>query len=339
MKRLLLPALLLLLVPAGAVGAPTDGATDAPFTVWTKHDAVADGKQQYTEQVAALVAAHPAIVTKRVIGTSVFGREIIALRVTRDPAANRPAVLYVAMQHGDEWLAGETCRRTLDYVVENDGLATSAGQRVTQLIDTTELWFVCVANPDGNEYTFTPGNRRWHKNLRDTPPLGAIEKDDGVDLDRNFPARFALDDEGSSGSPEALDFRGPSAGSEPETDAFTDFADDIDPMFIKSDHAGGGTLLYPQTFQADTASADEPLFACAGRRQVLAGDRRPRARAGRGRRHRQRGPGDVGVRVGGRAAVRRRRHRAGGVPGLRGADRPGVPRPPRLRAGAGRARF
>ena len=37
---------------------------------------------------------------------------------TGDDIAERPAVLYNAMQHAREWLAGETCRRTLDYFVE-----------------------------------------------------------------------------------------------------------------------------------------------------------------------------------------------------------------------------
>ena len=34
-------------------------------------------------------------------------------------------------------------------------------------MNTRELWFVCVNNPDGYEYTFTPGNRLWRKNMAD----------------------------------------------------------------------------------------------------------------------------------------------------------------------------
>ena len=86
---------------------------------------------------------------------------------TGSDIAGRPAVLYNAMQHAREWLAGETCRRTLDYFVTNYGKGTSAGVEVTKLVDSTELWFVCVNNPDGYEYTFTPGNRLWRKNLAD----------------------------------------------------------------------------------------------------------------------------------------------------------------------------
>ena len=83
------------------------------------------------------------------------------------------------MQHAREWLAGETCRRTLDFFVDNYGQTgtrstttatrsrTCSAETVTALVDTRELWFVCVSNPDGYEFTFTPGNRLWRKNMRD----------------------------------------------------------------------------------------------------------------------------------------------------------------------------
>ena len=40
-------------------------------------------------------------------------------------------------------------------------------------LDTTELWFLPVANPDGYDFTFTAGNRLWRKNLRDNNGDGA----------------------------------------------------------------------------------------------------------------------------------------------------------------------
>ena len=39
---------------------------------------------------------------------------------------------------------------------------------VTKLLETTQLWFVPVMNPDGYQYTFqSPDTRLWRKNLRD----------------------------------------------------------------------------------------------------------------------------------------------------------------------------
>ena len=63
------------------------------------------------------------------------------------------------MQHAREWLAGETCKRTLLYFTSNyDTTPDNAVEaEVTELVNTRELWFMCVNNPDGYEFTFTPG--------------------------------------------------------------------------------------------------------------------------------------------------------------------------------------
>jgi murein tripeptide amidase MpaA len=257
-----------------ALAAPTDGATDAAFDVWTKYDAVAaDGKEQYTEQYARILAQFPGIAAKRVTGTTYNGRDIVALQITKNATgadiAGRPAVLYNALQHAREWLAGETCRRTLDYFVSNYGKGTSAGIEVTRLVDTTELWFVCVNNPDGYEFTFTPGNRLWRKNLRDNPGNGlngVITDGDGVDPNRNFSSNWGRDDDGSSPREESETYRGPSPASEPETKAMEALFDAIHPVFQKNDHSAAELLLYPQGFQQDTPTADHEIFT------ALAGD-------------------------------------------------------------------
>src|SRR4051794_37817711 len=128
---------------ASAVAAATAGASDKAYKVWTKYDAVEEAgtetdpdKEQYTEEYARLVAEHPGLVAKRVTGTTYGGREIVALQVTKGATGSdipgRPAVLYNAMQHAREWLAGETCRRTPAYFVDNYGKTTSAGPEVTK---------------------------------------------------------------------------------------------------------------------------------------------------------------------------------------------------------------
>jgi hypothetical protein len=137
---------------------------------------------------------------------------------------------------------------------------------VTQLVDTTELWFVCVNNPDGYEYTFTPGNRLWRKNLRDNDSNGIIGIGDGVDPNRNFSSNWGRDDEGSSPDPDSETYRGPSPASEPETTSMQALFGEIHPVFQKNDHTAAELLLYPQGFQQDTPSADHEIFT------ALAGD-------------------------------------------------------------------
>ena len=132
-----------------------------------------------------------------------MGRDIVALKVTQNAKTRtdntRPAVLYNAMQHAREWLAGETCKRTLNYFTSNYGKTTPDGVIATELVNTRELWFVCVNNPDGYEYTFTPGNRLWRKNMADNNGNGVLgEPVDGVDPNRNHATHWGFDNEGSS---------------------------------------------------------------------------------------------------------------------------------------------
>ena len=94
--------------------------------------------------------------------------------------------------------------------------------RVTDLLNTTEVWVVPVGNPDGYQYTFT-NERLWRKNLRDNDGDGEITIADGVDLNRNFESHWGLDEEGSSGIPSSGTYRGIAPNSEPETQAVVKF--------------------------------------------------------------------------------------------------------------------
>ena len=105
-------------------------------------------------------------------------------------------------------------RRNLHHFVDNYG----RNSQVTRLVNSRELWFVLVANPDGYDFTFSD-ERLWRKNLREQNGQPGIQEGDGVDPNRNFPNRWNYDDEGSSTSLFSETYRGPGAASEPETQA------------------------------------------------------------------------------------------------------------------------
>jgi zinc carboxypeptidase/immune inhibitor InhA-like protein len=247
-----------------AQASPYTGS-DAQWTVWTRYDRVpGDGKEQYLEQYDRL--AQKSIVKREVIGKTYLGRDIVALKVTKNAKHtrdnSRPAVLYNALQHAREWLAGETCRRSLDYFV--DGYGTD--EQVTRLVNTRELWFVCVNNPDGYEYTFTAENRLWRKNMADNDGDGIRgEANDGVDPNRNFPESWGMDNEGSSPDFPSETYRGPGPASEPETKAMLKLFKAVDFKFEKNDHTAAELLLYPQGNQIFTRTPDHSIFtALAG---------------------------------------------------------------------------
>ena len=199
------------------------------------------------------------------LGKTEWGRDIIAMQVTRNATGadnGKPAVLYNAMQHAREWLAGETCKRTLDYFTRLYG----KDRQVTRLVNERQLWFVCVSNPDGYEFTFTPGNRLWRKNLHEQNGTPGIQNGDGVDPNRNFPVNWGLDDEGSSPDLASETYRGASAASEPETKAMLKLWEMVPFAFQKNDHTAAELILYPQGWQQYTPAADDPIF------RALAGD-------------------------------------------------------------------
>ena len=144
------------------------------------------------DEFERLAAEHPAITKLVTIGETHQGQDIVALKVTRRAAqlrdGRRPAVLYVGAQHAREWITPEMVRRLAHHVI--DGYGTDPA--LTELVDSTELWFVPVANPDGYDHSFTPGNRNWRKNLRDNNRDGRVNVGDGVDLNRNFPHEVVL---------------------------------------------------------------------------------------------------------------------------------------------------
>jgi hypothetical protein len=220
-----------------------------------------DGPGGLHAEIDALAAAHPDLVRTEVVGHSVQGREIIAVRVTGGvssvPDGARPAVLYIALQHAREWISGEVTRRFLRSLVEGYGVDPDT----TSLLDNSELWFLPVANPDGYEYTFEPGHRLWRKNTADNDGDGKLTPEDGVDINRNLPDHWAYAPMGASNVRADQTYRGRAAASEPETQALVALASRLRPRFIVNYHSFGRLLLYPIGWQEQTPTADQPIYA------------------------------------------------------------------------------
>jgi hypothetical protein len=211
------------------------------------------------DELYALARRYPSIVKLVVIGRTLQGREIIALKVTKN--ANqladgaRPATLYMGTVHAREWIATEVSRRLLRHFVESYGRSSD----ITNLVNTRELWFMPVANPDGYQYTFTT-ERLWRKNLRDNDGDGQIANGDGVDLNRNYDEHWNYDNEGSSSERSSETYRGASPASEPEVKAHQALIDRLRFEFLITYHSYGELLLYPYGWQVQTPSFDDPLF-------------------------------------------------------------------------------
>ena len=231
------------------------------FTVWRSYDEPGGIR----DQMKAAAANNPAVAKVVTLGTTVQGREILAVKLTQGAQGqadgSRPAVLYSSTQHAREWISTEVNRRLMNWYIDK-WKANDPG--VKALLQTTELWFVLVANPDGYQYTFD-SERLWRKTLRDNNGDGLITVGDGVDPNRNWPNHWGYDNEGSSDVTSSETYRGTGPVSEPETVALKGLLDRVGFAFQVNWHSAGQWLLYAEGWQIATPTADDPIyFAMAG---------------------------------------------------------------------------
>jgi murein tripeptide amidase MpaA len=159
-----------------------------------------------------LVALRPDLCTIVQAGSSIQGRPIKGIRISKHPAGSpMPAFLFTATLHAREWAVPMTAMWFADRLVEDYGLDA----RLTAIVDSSEVFIFPVMNPDGYEYSWTT-SRLWRKNRR-LNSGGSY----GVDLNRNWATGFG--GSGSSGTQSSDTYRGTAAFSEPETAGLRDF--------------------------------------------------------------------------------------------------------------------
>jgi hypothetical protein len=226
------------------------------FTVWRSYDEAGGIR----DQLYAAARNNPQLVKLEVLGHTGQGREIIAVKLTQGapglPDGARPAVLYSSTQHAREWISTEVNRRLMNHYIDR---WRANDREIRKLLQTTELWFILVANPDGYQYTFDH-ERLWRKNLRDNNGDGQTQVGDGVDPNRNFPNHWGYDEEGSSSIQSSDTYRGPAAMSEPETQAMVGLLNRIGFAFQVNWHSAGQWLLYGEGWQTSTPTADDPIY-------------------------------------------------------------------------------
>lgn len=206
-------------------------AEDSPF-----HD--------YAETEAALrglAAAAPELASLFSIGKSHGGKALHALRLNSsakgyDEPSKKPGIIFLGTHHAREHLSTEVPLLIAKHLVEN-----RAKPEIARLLATRDIYFVPMVNPDGVEYDLRGDTYHMHrKNLRDNKD-GSV----GVDLNRNYDFRWCQG--GASRDTESDTYCGPSAFSEPETQAVRDFVrsrkDNV--KILLSYHTFSELILYP----------------------------------------------------------------------------------------------
>ncbi|MDX3572173.1 M14 family metallopeptidase [Streptomyces sp. ID05-47C] len=163
------------------------------------------------------VAAYPNIISKRVIGTSYQGRNIVAIKISDNVGTDEaePEVLFTHHQHAREHLTVEMAL----YLIRELGAGYGTDSRVTSMVNNREIWIVPDLNPDGGEYDVATGSyRSWRKNRQPNSGSTAV----GTDMNRNWAYRWGCCG-GSSGSPSSETYRGTAAESAPEVKVVANF--------------------------------------------------------------------------------------------------------------------
>ncbi|MBN2314434.1 MAG: hypothetical protein JXM79_10925 [Sedimentisphaerales bacterium] len=204
----------------------------------------------HDEVITELIALEDSGVAKTyIIGGTHEGRDIWAVRISDNPAIDEeePGAVFLGCQHAREWIAVEVPLYIAQYLTEN--YDTDAD--IKWLVDNCEIWIVPVVNPDGYDYSRTH-DRMWRKNRRNNGD-GTY----GVDLNRNWD--YMWGGPGSGGNTSSGTYRGPSAFSEPETQAVRDLALAHDFRFLMDYHSYGQLIWSPWDYTWDPCPDNVPM--------------------------------------------------------------------------------
>lgn len=128
---------------------------------------------------------------------------------------SEPEVLYDGLHHSDDHMGLEMTLQILHWLA--DGYGSDA--RITNIVNTREIWIVFAVNLDGGQFDIRNGRfRYWRRNRQPNAGSTAI----GTDLNRNYGYRWGGGGRTSS-NPLAITYRGPAPFSAPETRALRDF--------------------------------------------------------------------------------------------------------------------
>ncbi|MBQ0960065.1 hypothetical protein KAK06_14015 [Ideonella sp. 4Y11] len=168
----------------------------------------------------ALVTARPTLASYIAIGSSwekangLGGYDLKVLKLTNSAiGGDKPKLFVNSAIHAREYVTAPTALALAQQLVNGHGTDPEA----TWILDHHEVHLLLHTNPDGRKKAET--GLLWRKNTNRNY-CGVNSNNRGADLNRNFTFNWNITNgQGSSSNACAETYRGPSAGSEPETQA------------------------------------------------------------------------------------------------------------------------
>ena len=166
------------------------------------------------------------------LGTSVEGRQLWAIRINTDPdtPTDKPAFKYVSTMHGDEPLGTVLMMKLIERLLTD----FDTDERITDLVESTDIWIVPLMNPDGYEV-----RSRFNAN--------------GVDLNRDFPI-YPNDFTGTLFDDEPLH----DEGREPETVHIMRWTAENRFVLSANLHTGSLVVNYPYDDDGGRSGVEQP---------------------------------------------------------------------------------
>ncbi len=192
-----------------AAGAPPDNAIPGYACYETVEETFAAGD--------AFIAARPTLASwvsagsswLKTQGTGGYDLKVLKLSNSAVPGP-KPKLFVNAAIHAREYTTAPLVLEFARWLVNGYGVDADA----TWIMDHHETHLLLHANPDGRKRAET--GLSWRKNVNNNHCANTNTR--GVDLNRNFSATWnTTAGQGSSGTACNLTYRGPSAGTEPET--------------------------------------------------------------------------------------------------------------------------
>jgi len=169
----------------------------------------------------AAADSHPSIARMYNLGSTFEGRTIWALKISDNVGTDEtePEVLTECNMHAREHITTEQCLYLIQLLTNNYGKSTTVGQRVTNIVNSREMWIIPMLNPDGSMFDISGGVfHGWRKNRQTFDYSTAI----GIDLNRNWSYQWACCG-GASNKPSSARYRGDAPFQAPEDQVLRDF--------------------------------------------------------------------------------------------------------------------
>ncbi|KAK2817812.1 hypothetical protein Q7C36_021745 [Tachysurus vachellii] len=201
-----------------------------------------------------MIKEHPDVVTSVVYGNTYEKRNITLLKIGLSSTEKKKMVWMDCGIHAREWIAPAFCQHFVKEILGS----YKTDSKISEMLKHLDLYVTPVLNMDGYIYSWKDNTTRLWRKTRS--PGSDNCTCFGTDLNRNFYANWGM--VGISRNCCSEIYNGPSALSEPEAKAVTDFLSDNrdNILCFLTIHSYGQLILLPYGHPNITAPNEDELM-------------------------------------------------------------------------------